>query len=229
MAGRRCHRQHGKCSIVAAALTMIERSLLPDRPLLLRYRRAGAVAENHVTGYAHHGRHRGAAGPRRRGRPMRRSVARHCWPTSSLAVPYILWDNIARGTQISCPHIEKSCTSAYYADRKLGVSEASQHRCGNHPPVHRQQHRGKGRSRLAQRAHPPRRRAVPTRRTGSLCTRTPTAQSTRTIAPRYWRALYTILLGNPQGLQRSAMPRARPGSRCGGSWSGSRRLKTLPS
>ena len=39
-------------------------------------------------------------------------------------VPYILWDNIARGTQISCPHIEKSCTSAYYADRKLGVSEA---------------------------------------------------------------------------------------------------------
>jgi hypothetical protein len=38
-------------------------------------------------------------------------------------VPYILWDNIGRGTQISCPHIEKSCTAAYYADRKLGVSE----------------------------------------------------------------------------------------------------------
>ena len=37
-------------------------------------------------------------------------------------MPYILWDNIARGTQISCPHIEKSCTSAYYSDRKLGVS-----------------------------------------------------------------------------------------------------------
>lgn len=35
--------------------------------------------------------------------------------------PYILWDNIARGTEISCPHIEKSCTAAYYADR--GVSE----------------------------------------------------------------------------------------------------------
>jgi hypothetical protein len=34
-----------------------------------------------------------------------------------------LWDNIARGTQISCAHIEKSCTSAYYADRKLGVSQ----------------------------------------------------------------------------------------------------------
>ena len=34
-----------------------------------------------------------------------------------------LWDNIARCTQISCPHIEKSCTSTYYSDRKLGVSK----------------------------------------------------------------------------------------------------------
>jgi len=25
--------------------------------------------------------------------------------------------------QISCPHIEKSCTAAYYSDRKLGVSQ----------------------------------------------------------------------------------------------------------
>ena len=39
-------------------------------------------------------------------------------------VSYILWDNIPRGTQISCPHIERSCTSAFYVDRRLGVSEA---------------------------------------------------------------------------------------------------------
>lgn len=38
-------------------------------------------------------------------------------------VSYILWDNISRGSQISCPHIEKSCTAAYYSDRRLGVSE----------------------------------------------------------------------------------------------------------
>jgi hypothetical protein len=38
-------------------------------------------------------------------------------------VSYIIWDNIPRGTQISCPHIEKSCTAAYYSDRRLGVSE----------------------------------------------------------------------------------------------------------
>jgi hypothetical protein len=40
-----------------------------------------------------------------------------------LGVSHILWDNIARGTQISCPHIEKSCTTAFYSDRRLGVSE----------------------------------------------------------------------------------------------------------
>ena len=38
-------------------------------------------------------------------------------------VSYILWDNIPRGSKISCPHIEESCTSTYYSDRKLGFSE----------------------------------------------------------------------------------------------------------
>jgi len=38
-------------------------------------------------------------------------------------VSYILWDNITRGSQISCPHIEKSCTAAYYSDRLLGASQ----------------------------------------------------------------------------------------------------------
>ena len=36
----------------------------------------------------------------------------------------IVWDNIPRGSQISCPHIEKSCTTALYSDRRLGVSES---------------------------------------------------------------------------------------------------------
>jgi hypothetical protein len=39
------------------------------------------------------------------------------------ALPYIVWDNIPRGFQISCAHIEKSCTSESYSDRVLGVSE----------------------------------------------------------------------------------------------------------
>jgi len=36
---------------------------------------------------------------------------------------YVLWDNIPDGAFISCPHLERSCTANYYADRKLGVSE----------------------------------------------------------------------------------------------------------
>jgi hypothetical protein len=37
--------------------------------------------------------------------------------------PVMVWDNILRGTQINCPHIDRSCTSRFMADRKLGVSE----------------------------------------------------------------------------------------------------------
>jgi len=40
------------------------------------------------------------------------------------ALPALVWDNIPKGAQISCPHIEKSCTTAIYSDRKLGVSQS---------------------------------------------------------------------------------------------------------
>ena len=39
------------------------------------------------------------------------------------ALPCIIWDNITRGSKLSCPHIERSCTTAFYSDRRLGVSE----------------------------------------------------------------------------------------------------------
>jgi hypothetical protein len=112
----------GKCTIIVAALTLIERSLLPDRPtfFVTAGRRGGGKTTTltmmimAVTG-------------------IRPSAA--AWSTNEeerrkalmsyflYGVPYILWDNIARGTQISCPHIERSCTSAFYSDRRLGVSE----------------------------------------------------------------------------------------------------------
>ena len=111
-------------------------------------------------------------------------------------VPYILWDNIARGTQISCPHIEKSCTAAYYSDRKLGVSRNGRDRGRDHPLVHRQQYR--------------RRKAISPRaawRSGSasIATIRKTASSSTPIrsagptpiAPKSCGALYTVLLGNP--------------------------------
>ena len=112
----------GKCTIIAAALTLIERSVLPDRPcfFVTAGRRGGGKTTTltmlimAVTG-------------------LRSSAA--AWSTNEeerrkalmayflCGVAYISWDNIAKGSQISCPHIEKSCTAAYYSDRKLGVSE----------------------------------------------------------------------------------------------------------
>jgi hypothetical protein len=111
-----------KCVAVAAALTIIERSLLPDRPaFFVTAGRRGAGKTTLIV--------------------MLIMAATGIWPTASAwssneeerrkallsyfmyGVPYILWDNIPRGAQITCPHIEKSCTAAYYADRKLGVSQ----------------------------------------------------------------------------------------------------------
>jgi hypothetical protein len=112
----------GKCTIIAAALTIIERSLLDQRPafFITAGRRGGGKTTTLV---------------------MLIKAVTGIWPAAAAwstneeerrkallsyflyGVAYILWDNIARGTKISCPHIEKSCTAAYYADRKLGVSE----------------------------------------------------------------------------------------------------------
>src|SRR6516165_636916 len=50
---------------------------------------------------------------------MKRSAVRPCWPK----MPALIWDNIPNGQKISCPHIERSCTTAWYSDRRLGVSE----------------------------------------------------------------------------------------------------------
>jgi hypothetical protein len=112
----------GKCTLIAAALTVIERSLLPNRPAF--FVTAGRRGSGKTTTLI-----------------MLIMAVTGIWPAASAwssneeerrkallsyflyGVSYILWDNIPRGTQISCPHIEKSCTAAYYADRRLGVSE----------------------------------------------------------------------------------------------------------
>jgi hypothetical protein len=115
----------GKCTLISLALTIIERSLLDQRPtfFVIAGRRGSSKTTalqmilEAVTGNA---------------------VAAAAWSTNEeerrkalmsylmFGVPYILWDNIQRGTPISCPHIERSCTTTQYTDRKLGVSEMVQ-------------------------------------------------------------------------------------------------------
>jgi hypothetical protein len=112
----------GKCMLISAALTIIERSLLPDRPTfwVTAGRRGGGKTTTltmlimGVTGIW----------PAAAAWSSNEEERRKALLSYFLAgVAYILWDNIPRGAQISCPHIEKSCTAAYYSDRKLGVSE----------------------------------------------------------------------------------------------------------
>jgi hypothetical protein len=112
----------GKCTTIAAACTLIERSILPERPaFMLTAPRRGGGKTTLLTMV-----HMAAMG-------VRPSAA--AWSTSDEerrkalvaymleGAPCIIWDNIVRGTQISCPHIERACTSELYTDRKLGVSE----------------------------------------------------------------------------------------------------------
>jgi hypothetical protein len=112
----------GKCIIIAAALTLIERSLLPDRPVFFitaGRRGGGKTTTLHMLVMAVFGIYASAAAWSTNEEERRKALLSYFMAGSA----FIIWDNITRGTQISCPHIERSCTTALYCDRKLGVSE----------------------------------------------------------------------------------------------------------
>jgi hypothetical protein len=113
----------GKCTLIAAGLTIIERSLLPDRPafFVTAGRRGGGKTTTLIMLIAAITGVRPSAAAWSPNEEERRKALLSYFLDG---VSYILWDNIPRGYQISCPHIEKSCTAAYYSDRRLGVSEA---------------------------------------------------------------------------------------------------------
>jgi hypothetical protein len=111
-----------KCVVVAAALTIMERSLLPDRPVFfVTSGRRGAGKTTLITMLimAVTGVRPAASAWSANEEERRKALLSYFM----FGVPYILWDNISRGAQISCPHIERSCTAKYHADRKLGVSQ----------------------------------------------------------------------------------------------------------
>jgi len=112
----------GKATIIATALTLIERSLLDQRPAF--FVTAGRRGNGKTTTLimlilAVTGLLPAAAAWSSNEEERRKALLAYFM----YGLPYILWDNIPRGTQIGCPHVERSCTAAYYADRKLGVSE----------------------------------------------------------------------------------------------------------
>ena len=113
----------GKCTVVAAALSIIERSLLDSRPaffIVAGRRGSGKTTTLIMLIKAVTGIWPAAAAWSPNEEERRKALMSYFLA----GVSYILWDNIQRGTQISCPHIERACTSAFYTDRRLGVSES---------------------------------------------------------------------------------------------------------
>jgi hypothetical protein len=112
----------GKCILISAVLTIIERSLLAERPAFFvtaGKRGGGKTTALIMLLMAATGVRPSAAAWSPNEEERRKSILAYLME----ALPAIIWDNIPRGLQIACPHIEKSCTTAFYSDRRLGVSE----------------------------------------------------------------------------------------------------------
>ena len=112
----------GKCLILALCLTIIERMLLPERPCFFftaGQRGTGKTTALHMVSQAVLGYEAVAAawspGPEERRKAL--------FAYLETALPLLIWDNIKRGSTVSCPSIEKALTTEIYSDRVLGFSE----------------------------------------------------------------------------------------------------------
>jgi hypothetical protein len=195
---------------------IIERSLLPDRPAFFTSagrRGCGKTTTLTMLIMAVTGLWPAAAAWSTNDEERRKALMSYFL----LGVPYILWDNIARGTQISCPHIEKSCTSAFYFDRQLGVSKTI---CTSAATIHHFTGNNIGaKGDLASRSLHIRLdadRADPENRGSSTRTRLP---GRGTTAPKSWPRSTPSCSGT-RSSGRHRMRRPRPGLKCGGAWSG---------
>jgi hypothetical protein len=112
----------GRAIIVAAALTIIERALLPERPAFFvtaGRRGGGKTTALQMLLMAVTGMRPSASAWSPNEEERRKTLFSYLLE----GLPAIVFDNIPRGAQLSCPHIEKAITTALYADRRLGVSE----------------------------------------------------------------------------------------------------------
>ena len=132
---------------------------------------------------------------------------------------YILWDNIPRGMQISCPHIERSCTVGVLRRpraRRQRIAQASAATIhiftGNNIGAKGDLASRSLNIRLdVDRADPENREFKHSDPVG--WTSATAARSCRRSTPSCWAI---------RNSRRRTTPRARPASRCGGGWSGRR-------
>ncbi|MEH2480643.1 hypothetical protein V1282_004000 [Nitrobacteraceae bacterium AZCC 2146] len=111
----------GKCIAVLLALTLLQRALLPERPAFFvtaGQRGGGKTTLVHMILTAVLGRRAAAAGWSENVEERKKALFSYLRQN----VAALVWDNIARGANISCPHIEAALTASEISDRVLGVS-----------------------------------------------------------------------------------------------------------
>src|SRR4029079_6558280 len=112
----------GKCAAVTLALTLLQRALLPERPAFFvtaGQRGGGKTTLISIIVAAVLGRRATAAAWSDSVEERKKALFSYL----RQGVAYLGWDNIARGSNISCQHIEAALTAPEISDRVLGVSE----------------------------------------------------------------------------------------------------------
>jgi hypothetical protein len=114
----------GKLVAISVALSMLERLLLEIRPAFLisaGLRGGGKTTLCHMLTMAIYGRMASAASWSINQEERRKALFAHF----RQGVAALVWDNVANGSEISCPEVEKALTSPTVQDRILGVSEGA--------------------------------------------------------------------------------------------------------
>jgi hypothetical protein len=196
----------GKCTIIAGALSVIERSLLPDRPIfwVTAGRRGGGKTTTLIMLLvAVTGIRPAAAAWSPNEEERRKALLAYLLE----GMPALIWDNIPNGEKIACPHIERSCTTAWYSDRRLGVSEtvatsaATIHFfTGNNVGPHRDLTSRSLQTRLVVDRHDPENRPF---------AHTDPIGWTEAHRGRILKELYIVLLGNPLFRGEGTAPQTR--------------------
>jgi hypothetical protein len=112
----------GKCVAIACALSVVERLLLEDRPAFIGtapQRGGGKTTLFNMISMAVLGTRATAAAWSPNEEERRKALFAYLLQ----GVPFLVWDNLMRGTVIQCPAIEAALTAATYSDRVLGVSQ----------------------------------------------------------------------------------------------------------
>ncbi len=111
----------GKAIIVALAMTLIQRHLLPARPAFFvtaGQRGGGKTTLLNMAATAVFGRPAAAAN----WSPSEEERRKAIFSYFAAGIGLLVWDNIPRAEAISCPTIEKALTAAEISDRILGES-----------------------------------------------------------------------------------------------------------